>query len=170
MPTRHKGADATVRALNAFINLARAWDSVAARLNAKIEAQGLTAAQFGVLEAIFHLGPMCQKALGEKLLRSGGDVTVVINNLEKRGWVRRERQADDRRMVQIQLTAEGRELIERIFPQHAQDIATELSVLRPEEQEELRRICRKLGKGSADDTSGRTSAHERRNRCDAQRV
>jgi MarR family transcriptional regulator, 2-MHQ and catechol-resistance regulon repressor len=150
MPTRYRGPERRVRALNAFINLVRASDSVGARLSAKIEAQGLTPAQFGVLEAIYHLGPMCQKALAGKLLRSGGDVTVVVNNLEKRGWARRERQAEDRRMIQIRLRPEGRKLIERIFPQHAEDIAREFSVLEREEQEELRRICRKLGKGLAD--------------------
>jgi MarR family transcriptional regulator, 2-MHQ and catechol-resistance regulon repressor len=158
MPTRHNGPERQVRALNAFINLVRATDSVAARLNAKIEAHGLTTAQFGVLEAIYHLGPMCQKALAGKLLRSGGDVTVVVNNLEKRGWVRRERQVEDRRMIQIQLTSEGRRLIERIFPQHADDIARELSVLEPEEQEELRKICRKLGKGVAEGINGGAGA------------
>ncbi|HXW54994.1 MAG TPA: MarR family transcriptional regulator [Candidatus Cybelea sp.] len=161
MPTRHNGSERQVRALNAFINLVRATDSVATRLNAPIEAQGLTAPQFGVLEAIYHLGPMCQKALAGKLLRSSGDVTVVVNNLEKRGWVRRERQVEDLRKIQIQLTREGRRLIERIFPQHAEDIARELSILEPEEQEELRRICRKLGKGLAEGSKGGAGAKTR---------
>jgi len=53
-------------------------------------------------------------------------------------------------MVAIHLTPEGHALIARVFPQHAKDIANELSVLRAEEQDELRRICRKLGKGAAE--------------------
>jgi MarR family transcriptional regulator, 2-MHQ and catechol-resistance regulon repressor len=146
MPTHYPGDEATVRALNAYINLVRASDSVVRKLGANFEAAGLTTAQFAILEAIYHLGPMCQKTLAEKLLRSGGNITVVVDNLEKRGWARRKRQADDKRMVQIQLTPRGRALIARFFPKHAQDIANALSVLAPEEQDELRRICRKLGK------------------------
>ena len=147
MPTHYQGDEATVRALNAYINLARAFDSIAGKVSTKLDATGMTMAQFGILEAIYHLGPMCQKTLAEKLLRSGGNITVVVDNLERRGWARRQRQLDDKRMVQIHLTPRGRALIARVFPKHAQDIANELSVLAPEEQDELRRICRKLGKG-----------------------
>jgi MarR family transcriptional regulator, 2-MHQ and catechol-resistance regulon repressor len=147
MPTHYRGSEAEVRALNAYINLVRASDSVLGRLSAKLVPTGLTTPQFGILEAIYYLGPMCQKALAEKLLRSGGNITVVVDNLEKRGWARRKRQADDKRMVQIHLTPRGRALIARVFPKHAEQIANELSVLEPEEQDALRRICRKLGKG-----------------------
>ncbi len=46
---------------------------------------GLTESQFGVLDSLFHLGPMKQKEIGKKILKSGGNITMVINNLEKRG-------------------------------------------------------------------------------------
>jgi MarR family 2-MHQ and catechol resistance regulon transcriptional repressor len=148
MPTHFEGSKNTVRALNAFINLARASDSVLGRISAQLEAQGLTMGQFGVLETLLHLGPMCQHALAQKLLRSGGNITLVIDNLEKHGWVRRERQTDDRRMIVIHLTQPGRRLIERVFPGHAAAIERELSSLAPREQEDLRRLCRKLGRGA----------------------
>ena len=91
MPTRFKGSKQEVRALNAFINLARASDSLMARMSLQFESEGLTTGQFGILEALLHLGPMCQKTIGQKLLRSGGNITLVVDNLEKQGWVRRER-------------------------------------------------------------------------------
>jgi MarR family transcriptional regulator, 2-MHQ and catechol-resistance regulon repressor len=145
MPTHYQGSENEIRALNALINLERASDSLMAQLSTRLEGLGLTAAQFGVLEAVYHLGPMCQRELGRKLLRSGGNVTVVVDNLEKRAWVRRERQAEDRRLVRIHLTERGRALIERVFPQHVEAVVKELGVLAPAEQEELRRLCRKLG-------------------------
>jgi MarR family transcriptional regulator, 2-MHQ and catechol-resistance regulon repressor len=145
MPTHYKGNEREVRALNALINLARALDSLSARLGPTFAATGLTAAQFGVLEAVYHLGPMCQKELGHKLLRSGGNVTVVVSNLEKRGLVERERQADDRRMIRIHLTEQGRKLIECVFPKHLAALVEEFSVLQPQEQETLRHLCRRLG-------------------------
>lgn len=147
MPTHHKGRPDTVRALNAYINLARASDSLLGRMSAQLEREGLTTGQFGVLEALLHIGPMCQHTLGKKLLRSGGNITMVVDNLEKHGWVRRERQEDDRRLIKIHLTPQGRKLIERVFPEHASAIKKEMSVLQPREQESLRRICRKLGRG-----------------------
>ena len=87
MPTHYKGAENEVRALNAFINLMRASDSLASRGALLLESQGLTHGQFGTMEALFHLGPLCQRQLGEKLLRSGGNLTMVIDNLEKKGWL-----------------------------------------------------------------------------------
>jgi MarR family 2-MHQ and catechol resistance regulon transcriptional repressor len=150
MPTHFQGCKEAVRALNAYINLIRASDSLLGRLTAQLESQGLTTGQFGVMEALFHLGPMCQKTLGEKLLRSGGNITLIVDNLEKHKWVRRERQKKDRRMITIRLTPRGQKLIAKVMPPHAEMIVKEMDRLTPAEQEELRRICRKLGKGDGE--------------------
>ncbi|HKS81539.1 MAG TPA: MarR family transcriptional regulator [Candidatus Acidoferrales bacterium] len=147
MPSHFKGSKRDTAALNAYINLMRASDSLAGRLTAQLESHELTMGQFGVLEALYHLGPMCQGMLGKKLLRSGGNITVVVDNLEKHGLVLRERQKDDRRKVLIRLTQPGKAILEQMLPAHVEAIVKEMSQLTPEEQEELRRICRKLGKG-----------------------
>lgn len=148
MPTHFQGGEETVRALNAYINLVRASDSVLSKIGAALESAGVTPGQFAVLEALLHLGPMCQHTLAEKLLRSGGNMTLVVDNLQRQGWVKRVRQEKDRRMVQIHLTPKGRRLITRIFPEHAKAIARVMGELTPEEQEDLRRIARKLGRGA----------------------
>jgi MarR family transcriptional regulator, 2-MHQ and catechol-resistance regulon repressor len=148
MPTHFEGGEGTVRALNAYINLVRASDSVLSKVGTQLESEGVTPGQFAVLEALLHLGPMCQHTLAAKLLRSGGNMTLVVDNLQKQGWVKRVRQEKDRRMVQIQLTPKGKRLITRIFPEHAKAIARVMSELTPGEQEELRRIARKLGRGA----------------------
>jgi MarR family transcriptional regulator, 2-MHQ and catechol-resistance regulon repressor len=147
VPTHFKGDSETRRALNAFINLSRASNSVQTRLSAGLDRHGITTSQLGILEALFHLGPMCQRALGDKLLRSGGNITMVIDNLEKHGLVERVRQKEDRRMIMIHLTPKGRKLISRVLPLHAKDVVKEMSRLTANEQEELRRLCRKLGRG-----------------------
>jgi len=148
VPTHFKGDSETRRALNALINLSRACNSVQTRLSAGLDRHGITTSQLGILEALFHLGPMCQRALGDKLLRSGGNITMVIDNLEKHGLVERVRQKEDRRMIMIHLTSKGRKLISRVLPLHARDVVKEMSRLTTNEQEELRRLCRKLGRGS----------------------
>lgn len=164
MPTHFKGDSETRRALNAFINLSRASNSVQTRLSAGLDGHGITTSQLGILEALFHLGPMCQRALGDKLLRSGGNITMVIDNLEKHGLVERVRQKEDRRMIMIHLTAKGRKLISRVLPLHAKDVVKEMSRLTANEQEELRRLCRKLGRGGEVNVKRDQDNSERRKR------
>lgn len=144
MPTHFRGPARVVRALNAYITLVRASESVTARLLPRLERAGLSASQFGALEALYHLGPLCQADLGRKLLKTGGNVTMVVRNLERRGLVRRER-GRDRRFNTVHLTPAGRRIIARVFPGHAAAIAREMAVLVPREQEHLRRLCRMLG-------------------------
>jgi MarR family 2-MHQ and catechol resistance regulon transcriptional repressor len=146
VPTHYAGTDDEKRALNAFIALMRASDSVTWRLSPLLAKSELTVSQFGVLEALYHLGPLCQSELGRKILKSSGNVTVVVDNLEKRGLVRRERDTRDRRFVTVHLTDEGEELVLRVLPRHVRNLVFEFGVLSPSEQEELRRLCRKLGK------------------------
>src|ERR1043165_7458492 len=133
------------RALDAYVKLMRASESLVARLSPQMQAAGLTWSQFGVLEALLHLGPLCQKELGEKLLKSSGNITMVVDNLEKRCLVKRVRSVEDRRYVSVHLTEEGERLIRGLFPTHAAAIAAEMSALTDREQEELGRLCRKLG-------------------------
>lgn len=71
MPTHYQGQPEEIRALNAFIKLTRSAESILARLSQAGTLDNLTASQFGVLETLYHLGPMCQMELGTKLLRSG---------------------------------------------------------------------------------------------------
>lgn len=146
MGSHYKGAKSEKTALSAFINLARAADSLSRRLLPELSAAGLTESEFGAIEALFHLGPMCQADLGRKILRSGGNMTFVVDNLEEAGLVCRERGEDDRRYVLVSLTGKGRKLVARLFPEHAKRVAAAMRGLTEAEQEQLRTLCRKVGK------------------------
>ena len=79
-------------------------------------------------------------------------MTLVVDNLERRGLVRRERSGDDRRFVRVELTPSGTALIREVFPRHADAVATELGVLTGEEHRQLTRLCRRLaGTGALDE-------------------
>ncbi len=145
MPTHFKGNEEQVNTLNAFIKLMRASESINSRLNRNLAEAGLTVSQFGVLEALLHIGPQNQKRLGEKILKSGGNITLVIDNLEKNKLVTRSPDPADRRAVIIQLTKEGKKYIQDYFPKHLSRIMEEFSVLSEKEKNELARICKKLG-------------------------
>lgn len=146
MPTHYRGSAKEIRALNAFIKLTRASDSLMSRLFRRGVVDPLTPTQFGVLETLYHLGPLCQGELSGKLLRSGGNITLVIDNLEKQALVRRERDTEDRRLVRVSLTPKGQAMIQEIFPKQAAAIAEEMQGLTPDEQEQLGTLCKKLGK------------------------
>jgi MarR family transcriptional regulator, 2-MHQ and catechol-resistance regulon repressor len=151
MPTHYRGSEETIRALNAFIKLTRASGALESRLAHRGTMLPLSQSQFGVLEALYHLGPLSQGQVSNKVLKSSGNVTLVIDNLEKQGLVRRERESTDRRVVTIHLTDKGLELVERIFPAHAAAVEDEMSVLTPDELETLAALCKKLGKGGRQD-------------------
>jgi MarR family 2-MHQ and catechol resistance regulon transcriptional repressor len=88
---------------------------------------------------------MCQADLGRKLLRTKGNVSLVVDNLASRGLVERRRSSDDRRRMTVVLTAAGRELISGYFPAHARAITAAMSVLSADEQEQLGTLARRLG-------------------------
>jgi MarR family 2-MHQ and catechol resistance regulon transcriptional repressor len=144
-PSRYRGSGAERLALSTYLKLTRASERLWNRLAPGLQREDLTPSQFGVLEALHHLGPMHQRDLGERILKSSGNMTLVIDNLETRGLVRRERSTEDRRFIQVHLTPEGERLIRRVFPGHAAAITRELTVLTQEEQRTLGNLCRKLG-------------------------
>lgn len=144
-PPRSYGAAAD-RALGLWVALARCAASVH-RLSARdIQGHGLTQPQFAVLELLYHRGPQRLCDIGGKLLVTGGNVTYVADQLERAGYLRRERSAADRRVVRARLTASGAALMARVFPSHAAAIAGAARRLSPREQVVLARLLKKWGK------------------------
>ena len=146
MGTKHKGTIKETRALNAYIPLMRSTQLLEVHLSRALSEHDLTISQVGVLEALLHLGPMSQTALGDKLLRTGGSITVCVNRLEKRGLVERRRSEDDGRVQILHLTPSGRRHIKKVFPVHLSGIVDTMGVLSAKEQAELMRLSKKLGK------------------------
>jgi MarR family 2-MHQ and catechol resistance regulon transcriptional repressor len=147
MATRYRGDIKEVASLDVYIKLMRASTSVLNQVMPRLQKAGLTFSQFGVLEALFHLGPLCQKELGDKLLQSGGNITMVVNNLERQGLVVRLRDEVDKRYMVVHLTWRGTQRIQELFPLHLQDLVQCFEVLSPKELEILNDLLRKIGKG-----------------------
>lgn len=145
MGTQYKGTDKEVKTLDAFIKLMRASETINNKLNRHLAEADLTASQFGVLEALYHLGSLNQRSLAEKLLKSGGNITMVIDNLEKADLVVRKRDPKDRRSIQIYLTDKGKKLIKRFFPEHLERIMEIFNSISEKDKTELSRICKQLG-------------------------
>lgn len=145
MGTKHKGNASEIRALDAYIKLMRAADSVTSRVTKALSPHNLTASQFGVLEALMHLGELHQNELGQKLLKSSGNITLVVDNLEKRGLIERERSKEDRRFVWVRLTKAGDAFIQKVFPEIVPVITDALVVLSPFEIDKMAEYLKQVG-------------------------
>lgn len=149
MPTHYKGTEKEKRSLDAFIKFNRASITLSSRLSESLRTFKLTESQFAVVEVLYHLGPMNLSEICGKLLCTGGNLTTVVDNLEKQKLAKRIPGKTDRRQYEIHLTQKGRKHIEKLFPAHVQRIVREFSVLSADEQEEFSRLCKKLGLGLA---------------------
>ena len=130
--------------MEVFGQLIRTSEGFAKALQRELQAVGLTTSQLGVLETLYHLGPMCQRDIGEQLNKSRGNVTTVVDNLERRGLVERVRNEDDRRYITLKLKPKGRETVQRVYPQHTSRIREVMNSLTVAERDALASLCAKL--------------------------
>lgn len=142
--------DGSGTALKLWIVLARAYQAIQANAAADAARHGLTIAEFGVLEALYHKGPMLLGDVQRRLLISSGGITYVVDQLEKKGLAERRPCPGDRRARYAALTRKGRHLIRRIFPEHEAHLVESLSGLNHQEQQQATELLRKLGRGAAD--------------------
>ena len=162
MPTHFTGSRAEMRTLNTFIKLTRCTNSLLARLAERNSIGDLTYSQFAVLEALYHLGPLTQGVISQKVLKSGSNMTTVIDNLERDGLVRRERDTNDRRVIHVHLTEAGSQKVEQVLPGHVAALVEEFSVLSVAEQETLGALCKKLGTRNLQESSNQKLNVERK--------
>jgi MarR family 2-MHQ and catechol resistance regulon transcriptional repressor len=146
--TKQYGRKADV-ALTMWVKLARAFSVLNRKTDEHIRSFGLTQAQFGAFECLGHKGTLTLGELCRKQLVTGGNMTVVIDNLERQGLVERVRSTEDRRTIRVHLTPKGRSLFEKVFPEHAAFVGTLASVLTEKEQRRLGDLLKKLGTGAA---------------------
>ena len=137
------------KALGTYVKLMRASSTVTRRLHAYLGDYSLTLSQFAVLEALYHLGPLHQKEIAAKILKTDGNITLVLNNLARRALIIREHDSGDRRRMTVRLTQTGRKLIDAVFPIHAVRTEQLFACLSPEELEGLGSLLKKLGRQAA---------------------
>lgn len=139
-----KGDKKRRRALDAYSTLQRAASMAAAQVEQAVHPFGLSASQYGVLDTLQSRGPVHQQELAEALGRSKAQLTAIIDALEARGWVRRERHATDRRFISVYLTDGGREVLASTAPARSDAIVSIMRELSGEQRARLARLCRRL--------------------------
>ena len=131
-------------ALSTFTRLSKTAGRLRRTVYSALSDTRLTESQVNVLELLHRLGPLPQKEIAKNLSVTGGNITMVVDNLQKRNLVNRQRWEEDRRVVHVNLTDLGRETIESFIPLHAKRVQGALDALDPQEQEQLQTLCDKL--------------------------
>ncbi len=145
---RSKAEKDSAAALKAWVVLARAYLAISRHVTADVARYDLTASEFGILEALYHKGPLLLGDLQRKILVTSGGVTYLVDRLEAKGLVTRESFPGDKRSRFAVLTPDGSALIRQIFPGHAKRLAKVLGALTPKEQKRLTGMLRTLGRGA----------------------
>jgi MarR family 2-MHQ and catechol resistance regulon transcriptional repressor len=129
----------------ALESLLRAESTVRRRLSSELEREGISATGFSVLIVLATAGGELElRTLRKRLRTSKANATEVVSTLEARGCVTRARLPSDRRAASVTLTLRGREVVDRLFPEHTERVRTAFSVLDEDEKRNLTEICRKL--------------------------
>lgn len=136
-------------ATHVWLVLWKAAHAIEQNATRSVSASGLGLSEFAVLEALLHKGPQPVNVIGKRVLLTSGSITAAVNRLEARKLLRRTSDTKDRRSRIVELTENGRNLIERAFQKHAQDMEETMAVLRLGEREELVRLLKKVGMWAA---------------------
>lgn len=131
-------------ALHSLVIFRRASNAISRQEVQTIKKHHLTVAQFGVMEALYNKGNLRIQDLIDKLLSTSGNMTVVIRNMIRDGYIFKVADEKDKRSYLIGLTPAGRKIIERILPEHYDNIGQIFSVLSQKEQEDLVQILKKF--------------------------
>lgn len=144
MSNQNRATDKEELALATFSRLSRTVGMVRRSVYSGLSDTRLTESQVNVLELLHNLGPLPQKEIAKSLSVTGGNITMVVDNLQKRDLVERKRWQEDRRVVHVQLTDLGRETIESYIPLHIKKVLGTFDGLDPKEQKLLQSLCDKL--------------------------
>lgn len=145
MGSKFKGTFEEKLSLESYIKLFRASEIVKNKISSVTNSLGYSDGQFYVMDVLYHLGNLPQKVLAEKIMRTEGNITMIINNLLKRKVIKRTKSKADGRVHLISLSEKGSLEFERIFPEFVREVQKVFSSLTKEEKFLLQNLCKKLG-------------------------
>ncbi|WP_019638741.1 MarR family winged helix-turn-helix transcriptional regulator [Paenibacillus fonticola] len=134
--------------LKLLVVLSKAYKTIMDHAIKDMRQRGLSPSEFTILEVLFNKGRIPLQQIGDKILITSGSVTYNIDKLVKKGLIRRVPCEQDRRVIYAEITTEGTELFENIFPDHSEFVHSRLSGLNYEEKLQAIELLKRLGKGA----------------------
>lgn len=113
-----------------------------------LSKHNLTFNQFKVLEALYHLGDLNIGSITKLTMSTPGNITVVVRNLKRDGWITSIKDPNDSRASILSITQKGKDIIEEVFPSHAKNLNKALEVLSDEELDTLYDLLNKVYKAN----------------------
>jgi len=113
-----------------------------------LSKHNLTFNQFKVLEALYHLGDLNIGSITKLTMSTPGNITVVVRNLKRDGWITSIKDPNDSRASILSITQKGKDIIEEVFPNHAKNLNKALEVLSDEELDTLYDLLNKVYKAN----------------------
>jgi DNA-binding MarR family transcriptional regulator len=102
----------------AFVTLQKAADKLAVQAEQLLKSNGLTGAQYNVLRILRGAEPdgLACSTIGERMISHDPDMTRLLDRMERRNLITRQRQSDDRRVVKTRITSGGLEVLKKLDP------------------------------------------------------
>ncbi|MBD8500565.1 MarR family winged helix-turn-helix transcriptional regulator [Paenibacillus arenosi] len=135
----------TEASLHLFRVFSKAFKSISDHTAAGCKQEGFNPTDFAVLEMLYHKGPQPIQQIGSKLLLQSGNITYVIDKLERSGYVKRHPCTKDRRVIYAELSESGWQSMKLIVPRQAQILRRALSGLTMKEKDQAINLLKKLG-------------------------
>lgn len=126
------------------IGIMRASNLLVDDLKKTLKKYPINATEFSVMEFLYSKGEKSIQEIRDRILLASGSATYVIDNLEKKGYVNRIVNQNDRRVAYIKLTEAGKDLINDIFPTHKKNTKKIFNDLTNGELITLKEILKKI--------------------------
>jgi len=131
-------------AIDCYLLLRRTHDMLARYVESELNSHGTSSAQYGVLVNLFRMQPCSLTDLSTKLFRTSGNITSLIDRMERDGLVERLDHPEDRRVTQVRLTEKGAELLRSLRPHHRVFLSDLMNCYSDDELSQLTELLGKL--------------------------
>jgi len=132
--------------MKTWMQVFRTYNKIRAKESIYIQSFDLTMNQFQVLEVLYHRGDLTIGAITKLTMSTPGNITVVVKNLKRDELIVSLPDENDKRASILSITSKGKTIIEKLFPQHAQNFEEYFKVLKEDELETLFTLLKKLQK------------------------
>lgn len=130
--------------VQAYVRLIRSAEALHAEVSRGLVVEGLTASQFSAMKVLRIHGKLAQRDIAKYILKSGGNITILVDNLEKDGLVYRERDTEDRRVIYVSLTEQGEKMFDDLYPPHLERIREAMGGLSEDEYRTLTNLLQRI--------------------------
>ena len=113
-----------------------------------LSKHNLTFNQFKVLEVLYHLGDLNIGSITKLTMSTPGNITVVVKNLKRDEWITSIKDPNDSRASILSITQKGKDIVEEVFPNHANNLTKSLEVLSDIELDTLYDLLNKVYKAN----------------------